>query len=145
MNNLTGFVILTGTVIRPAGTMQRRLLAPLPPGVTAGGTQAEPGEFPRTERRGAASPRRCPCSRRPRECAAVLCLLRCSVMGMTGCLLACRELMGFTIHYRYIALEKKKKNLTSTPLSLPKVNMQLSKPLSIIYPAIIFICVSPKR
>lgn len=33
-------------------------------------------------------------------------------MGMTGCLLTCRELMEFTIHYRYIALGKKKKIFT---------------------------------
>lgn len=40
-----------------------------------------------------------------------------SVMGMTGCLLTCRELMEFTIHYRYIALGKKGKNLYSTVLT----------------------------
>lgn len=51
MNNLIGLIILAGAVSRLAGTMQRRFLAPLPPAVIASGTQAEPGEFPRTERR----------------------------------------------------------------------------------------------
>lgn len=64
MNNLIGLIILAGAVSRPAGTMQRRFPVPLPPGVIASGTQAEPGEFPRTGRREAASHRRCPCSRR---------------------------------------------------------------------------------
>lgn len=84
--------------------MQRRFLAPLPPGVTAAGTRAEPGEFPRTEQPasgGVPAPAAL-------ESAPVLCLPRSSIMGMTGCLLTCGELMEFTIHYRYIALEKKK-------------------------------------
>lgn len=112
MNNLTGLVLLTGIVSRPAGTLQRRLLAPLPPGVIAGGTQGSRGNSlarrcgrqPVTA--GAPAPAAVELS--PGECAPVLCLLRFSVMGLTACLLTCRGLMEFSIHYRYIALEKKK-------------------------------------